>query len=280
MADSHGRFIWYELMTTDMAAAKAFYAEVMGWRAQDVPIPGKDFALFIAARDWVSGVMHLPEDARRMGAKPGWIGYVAVDDVDAAAARVAQLGGIVHIPPTDIPDISRFAIVADPQAAMFALFKGNKPLQRPQVEQGRGHVVWHELIGADAKAFAFYAEIFGWRKANADAGQMDDSYQLFSAGTQTLGGILGRSAAALVPFWLYYFSIGDIDAAAKRVTAGGGRIIDGPHGLGGDSAIVLCSDPQGATFALEGKGSRGAIGYFERVGSQTPAEARGRRWHW
>src|SRR2546421_12124476 len=99
MANAHGRFVWYELMTTDMEAAKAFYADVVGWGTQDASMPGMAYTLFTAGGASVSGLMDLPEDARRSGFKPGWLGYVGVDDVDASVDRIKQLGGGLHVPP-------------------------------------------------------------------------------------------------------------------------------------------------------------------------------------
>src|SRR5271165_7586193 len=91
MADSHGHFVWYELTTTDMTAAKTFYAEVVGWGTQDASMPGVAYTLFTAGGSAVSGLMGLPEDARKSGFRPGWLGYVGVNDVDAAADRIKQL---------------------------------------------------------------------------------------------------------------------------------------------------------------------------------------------
>ena len=166
MVTSHGRFVWYELLTTDMEAAKAFYAEVVGWGTQDASMPDLPYTLFTAGEAPVSGLMDLPEDARRMGERPSWIGYVGVDDVDATADRIAQLGGAVHVPPKDILNISRFSVVADPQMATLALFKWLKPGREQPAELGTpGGVGWHELLAADwEKAWAFYSELFGWQK--------------------------------------------------------------------------------------------------------------------
>jgi uncharacterized protein len=260
MVNSHGRFVWYELMTTDMMAAKTFYVEVMGWGAQDASMPGMAYALFAAGKASVTGVMDLPQDAKKIGAKPRWIGYVGVDDVDATVQRIRQLGGAVLVPPKEIPNISRFSVVADPQMATLALFKGLKPGQQQSAELGKlGHVSWHELLAADwEKAFAFYSELFGWQKADADIGPMG-TYQLFSAEGQTIGGMFTKPPTVPVPFWLYYFSIGDIDAAAKRVKAAGGQIVEAPLEVPGGTWIARCTDPQGAMFALEGKRSH-AIG--------------------
>ena len=112
MADSQGGFVWYELMTTDTEAAKAFYGKVVGWGTQDAAMPSMPYTLFIAGGAMVGGLMDLPQDARKMGAPPSWIGYVAVDDVDAAAEQVMHLGGAVHVAPSDVPNIARFAVIA------------------------------------------------------------------------------------------------------------------------------------------------------------------------
>jgi predicted enzyme related to lactoylglutathione lyase len=272
MVDSRGRFVWYELITTDMEAAKAFYANVVGWGTRDASMPGMAYTLFTVADVSVSGLMGLPEDAGKMGAKPCWIGYVGVDDVDAAADRIKHLGGTVHIPPNDIPNVSRFSIVADPQMATLAVFKWLIPGREQPPDPGTpGHVGWHELLAADwEKALAFYGALFGWQRAHAGIGAIG-TYQLFSAGGQTIGAMFTKPPMVPVPLWLYYFNIGDIDAAAKRVKAGGGQILDSPMEVSAGNWIVQCKDPQGAMFALLGKRKDRGIGYFERVASRDPS---------
>jgi uncharacterized protein len=268
MADSHGRFVWYELMTTDMEAAKAFYAEVVGWGTQDASMPGMAYTLFTAGGTSVSGLMGLSEDARKSGLRPSWLGYVGVNDVDATAHRIKELGGAVHVPPTDIPNISRFSVAVDPQMATIALFKWLEGGQaQPPALDAPGGVGWHELLAADwEKAWAFYGDLFGWQKAQADTGAMG-TYQLFSAGGQTIGGMFTKPPTEPVPFWLYYFNVGDIDMAMKRVKAGSGEILTGPIEVPGGRWIAQCTDPQGAIFALVGKRSHNGIGYFEPVAS-------------
>jgi predicted enzyme related to lactoylglutathione lyase len=275
MVSSRGRFVWYELMTTDMKAAKAFYANVVGWDTRDVSMPGMAYILFTNAGASVSGLMDLPEDARRTGVKPAWIGYVGVDDVDATADRVEHLGGSVRVPPREIPDVSRFSIFADTQMATLGLFTWLMPgREQPPELNAPGGVGWHELLAGDAeKALAFYGALFGWEKADADAGATE-AYQLFSAAGHTIGGMLTKPATQPAPLWLYYFNIGDIDAAAKRVKAGGGEVLTSPMEAPGGSWIVQCTDPQGAMFALVGKRKPGGVGYFERVATREPSAAR------
>jgi len=281
VVDFHGRFAWYELMTTDVPGAKAFYTKVIGWAAWDAPAPGSPYTVAAAGNAAVGGLMALPEQARNFGARPGWIGYVAVDDVDAAAERVERLGGVLHVPPTDVPNISRFAVFADPQAASLALFKRQNPGRREPVEPGTpGRVGWHELLAADLEpALAFYSALFDWQKADADVGE-GGTYQLFSAGGEIIGGLLTKPPTMPTPFWLYYFNVGDIDAAAGRVKAAGGEVSFGPLELPGGSWLAQCIDPQGVVFALEGTRRRSPVGYFERIGPRDPLDPRSRRWSW
>jgi uncharacterized protein len=276
MVNSHGRFVWYELMTTDIETAKAFYATVVGWRARDASMHGSAYSLFTTGDFPITGLMTVPEDARKAGATPHWIGYVGVDDVDAAVDRIKQLGGAVYVPPTEVPGVSRFSVVADPQRATLALIKGLKSSQAQSAEVGaRGRVGWHELLAIDwEKAFAYYGELFGWQKADSHIGVMG-TYQGFSAGGEMIGGMFTKPATLPLPFWLYYFNIDDVEAASKRVEAGGGQILYGPIAVPGGARIVHCTDPQGAIFALLDRRSRRPIGYyyFERVGSRDPAGA-------
>jgi hypothetical protein len=259
MVCDHGRFAWYELMTTDLAAAKAFYAHVVGWGARDESSPDLAYTVFTSGRAGVSGLMGLPGEALKMGASPRWMGYVGVDDVDATADRLLRLGGAVYVPPTD-SNIGRISVVADPQAAVIALVQGLKPIpDRPAAPDEPGRVVWHELFAADwPKAFAFYGEIFGWKKAEFESDAEHD-YQLFSAAGQKVGGMLTKRPAEPVPYWLYYFNVGDMDASLERVKSGGGRIFEGPFEIPEGSWIARCIDPQGAIFALHGQRSQDAI---------------------
>lgn len=275
MVDSNGRFVWYELLTTDVEMAKSFYADVVGWGTRDASMPGLAYSLFTLGDVPVTGLMSLPAGAMRAGATPHWIGYVGVDDLDAAIGRLEQLGGSVRVPATDVPGISRFSIVSDPQMTTLALVEGVKPGREPSVHPGTpGHVGWHELLAVNwAKAFDFYGELLGWQKASADLSPTG-TYQQFSIGGETIGGMFSKPAALPPPFWRYYFNTADIEAAAQRVQAGGGEILYGPNAVKGGALIVHCMDPQGATFALLNRPSRKAVGYF--VPSGEPPAARGR----
>ena len=277
VVNSNGRFIWYELVTTDVEAAIGFYTKVMGWGAWDASAPGKPYILFGDGKSAISALTALPEDARQQGAEPMWVGYVGVDDVDATAERITRLGGAVHVPPTDASEISRFSVFTDPQAARLALFKWLQPSQQLPAPDALGRVGWHELLATDwEQAWAFYADLFGWQKEHAELGEAG-TYQPFSAGGQMIGAMFTKPSTIPAPFWLYYFNTNDIDATAQRVTAGGGEVLEGPFETAGGSWVSRCADPQGAAFALQGTRKSHPVGYFERA--NFPG-MRGRRWSW
>src|SRR5262245_39328611 len=161
-----GRFVWYELMTTDTKAAMAFYGEVIGWKTQpfeDAAGP-EPYTMWVSTQGPMGGVMTLPADAKKMGVPPHWMSHVEVADVDASVAKVKAKGGSVHVPPTDIPKVGRFSVIGDPQGASISLFKPESAMQ-PHDTTKPGQVSWNELYTTDtAAAFAFYSEIFGWKQ--------------------------------------------------------------------------------------------------------------------
>jgi predicted enzyme related to lactoylglutathione lyase len=245
-------FVWYELMTTDAKAAQAFYGKVVGWKTQDASQATIAYTLLLAGESPMAGLMTMPKDACDAGAKPAWIGYVGVNDVDACAGRITNAGGAVHVPPTDIPNIGRFAMVADPQGAAFSLFKPVSDMPPPPPDPATpGTIGWHELMAADGeKAFDFYAELFGWTKDETlDMGAMG-RYQLFAAGGSAIGGMMTKPAQMPVPSWNYYFRVDSIGGALERLKKEGGQVINGPMEVPGDDWIVQGIDPQGAMFSL------------------------------
>ena len=260
MTSAHGKFVWYELATRDMGEAKAFYAQILGWAAREVPQLGRPYSLLTVGDAPVAGLMPLPDEAE---ASPHWLGYVGVDDVVAAVATARRLGAAVYVPPTEVPGASRFSIIADPQSATLGLIERLAPSQEPASGLiAPGRVGWHELLAADHEtAFPFYSALFRWRKAERQEGFMG-AYQSFAVGAQTMGGMFTKPPMLQRPFWLYYFNVDDIDAAARRVEDARGAIYYGPIEAPGGACIVHCADRQGATFALLERRPVKPIGYF------------------
>lgn len=248
-----GNFFWYELVTTDTQAAATFYNDVIGWNTQDSGVPGANYTLFRVKDQGVAGLMAIPSEAGGQGMHPFWIGYVAVDDVPLAVDRIVNAGGKLHRDPVEIPGVIYFAPVSDPQGTGFIVGKGLSQDPTAPLPPGTpGTVGWHELYTTDWEAaFDFYHDQFGWTRDRAfDMGPMG-TYQLFAtAGTDAVGGMMNKPDNIPLPQWGFYFNVASIDAAAERVRAGGGQVLNGPMEVPDGNWIIQCRDPQGATFNL------------------------------
>ncbi|MES2442846.1 MAG: VOC family protein [Pseudomonadota bacterium] len=255
MTNPHGSFIWYELLTADARAAKAFYDDVVGWNIDAEPAPGgMDYRMIVASDGMAGGVMALGAEMLAGGAKPTWLGYFGVDDVDASVASIVAGGGQVHLPAFDIPGIGRLAMVTDPQGIPFYVMRGASPESSTAYQRmGLGHVSWNELLTPDAPAaLAFYEEQFAVKRIGGmDMGAMGE--YSFIANTESDGGAIG----AVMPLppgghpgWFFYFRVPDIDAARARVEAGGGKVRHGPMEVPGGEWVISADDPEGVPFGL------------------------------
>lgn len=258
MSDTHGKFIWCELMTPDTGAAIEFYGKVVGWTTTGMTVEGQPpYTIFEANGVGVCGLMEFPAELEGKGIPPNWTGYVAVDDVDKSAKDFAAAGGSVRRPPEDIPTIGRFAVVADPHGAVICIMTpapmDNAPPEAPMGSPGQ--VGWHELYaGNGGEAFAFYSKMFGWTKdRDFEMGDMG-VYHIFAEHGTAVGGIMTKPPAVPMPAWCYYFNVPAIDSAIERVNAGGGKVLHGPMEVPGGSWIIQALDPQGAFFCLVAPG--------------------------
>lgn len=251
MADRTNTFCWYDLMTSDCRAAEAFYRNVVGWDARDSGVPGQNYTLLSMGGVDAGGLMPIPDEAAKAGVPPAWMGYIAVDDVDVSIKRIEAAGGALMKGPIDIPDILRFAVVADPHGAGFMVFRGMSSMPMPEIAPGTpGRIGWHELYAGDLdEAFAFYSGLFGWTKADV-VKTPTGPYQLFAMGGDPAGGMMTKPAHVPKAGWLFYVNVVSIGAAVKRIKSNGGETLFEPMQVPGGSWIVQARDPQGAVFAL------------------------------
>lgn len=254
MTNMPGEWIWFELLTSDADAAQAFYTRVVGWSVAPFAIEGGDYRI-VSAPDGVGvgGVMTKPQD---MAGGARWLGYIGVDDVDASIAAIERLGGAVHLPATDVPDVGRMALLADPQGCAFHVMRGASDQPSRAFAQGQdtiGHVVWCELSSPDPDAaIAFYSVAFGWGQDGAmPMGDLGD-YRFLQAGATGFGAVM-KVMAEGSEGWLFYFHVPDIDAAADRLRGAGGRIVQEPVEIPGGGHSLVAIDPQGAAFGLVGQ---------------------------
>lgn len=263
MADQHGDFIWYELLTSDADAAGNFYGKVVGWTSVSAGQPDMNYRFFSSGdgsdmADGVGGYMTITSDMAAGGAQPCWIGYIAVDDVDASVASILNSGGAVHMPAMDLPGVGRMAMVADPQGAAFYVMRGASDETSHSfaaLEPKVGHCAWNELATTDPEAAkAFYGAQFGWAKdGEMDMGPMG-KYEFLKAsgGRFALGAVMPKMPDMPVSMWTYYFRVSDIDQAVDTIRANGGTILVEPMEIPGGDYSLTAMDPQGAAFGLVG----------------------------
>ena len=250
MFSPKGKFGWYELMTSDTKAAGKFYSDVVGWTTKEMPSGnGSTYTTFNLGDAGIAGMLNIPGHT-------GWIGYIAVDDVDAHIEKIVEAGGKLWKPATDIPGMLRFAVLSDPQGAGIIVFTPDPAMPSPKRPEAPtpGTIGWHELYTSDLEAgFSFYSKLFGWTKLNdMDMGPMG-VYRLFDEGDHKPmgdGGMMTRPANIPVSCWNFYFQVDSINAAAQRVKAGGGSVLNGPMQVPGGGWIINAQDPQGAMFSL------------------------------
>jgi len=244
-ADVQGKFLWHELVTADPGAAGAFYGKVLGWTPQAWD-KDPSYTVLLSPKGPVGGIMRPGADAH--GTSAHWINYVGTANVDETAASAQRLGGRVVKGASDIPGGGRYAVLADPQGAVFGVYT-------PSATGGAGPAAdaftWHELVTSDqAAALRFYRELFGWEQvAVHDMGAPVGPYVIFGRGGQQLGGIFARQGGGGTQ-WLAYARVSSASRAADAAKAGGGRVINGPMQVPGGSWIAQLADPHGAAIAV------------------------------
>jgi predicted enzyme related to lactoylglutathione lyase len=230
-------FCRYALRTTDVDAARAFYAEAVG-----LALPAHGSAEGSSLELWP-----LHEQARARGAPAHWLGLVAVADVEALAARLVALGGERLGPTVEARDGTPFATLRDPWGAVVGVrARGEHPSDRP--------IRWHQLHTRDVDAaWTAYAELFGWALVQTiDVPDPVGGHRLFAwkEGGEPVGSMANTARwPGIHPHWLFHLPVDDLDARVARVRALGGTAKD-PIALPDGSRLAACEDPQGAAFGL------------------------------
>lgn len=251
-----GRFVWYELLVNDTAAAMAFYRDVIGWTTEPFGEgTGPDaYNMWIGKQGPLGGVMELPPQVKAQGVPGHWMGHVEVADVDQTAALVKTLGGTVHHGPEDVPTVGRFAVIADPQGAAISVFEPIREMAPHDVAQ-HGEVSWNELYTTDAKAaLAFYGGIFGWTTMQEmDMGPMG-TYYIYGTGGVQLGGMMTKNAEMpMPPSWVYYVHVDDLDATIERAKRREATLLMPPMDVPDGGRVAQMLDDQKVWFALHAK---------------------------
>lgn len=239
-----GAVSWVELSTTDADAAKAFYAGLFGWEADDNPIPGGGVYTMLRVDGAAVAALY---GQMQEGAPPNWLSYVTVERADAAAARAKELGATLITEPFDVMDVGRMAVVQDPQRAVFALWEPRAHIGAELVNDP-GAFTMTQLVAADRNAaMRFYEGLFDWRFEQVS--EVPPFFSIFNGDRLNAGMMDHPGGAEAQPYWLVYFTVADLGEAVAKVSELGGRIEMGPQEIPA-GRIAVAQDPQGAWFAL------------------------------
>ena len=245
----HGQFVWYELTTPDIDAAIRFYPRFTNWGTQKFD---DNYTMFTRGSEPVAGIFRLNNEMKGKGIPPNWMPYIECDHVDATAEKAASLGATIMMGPDDIPGTGRFAVVQDPQGAVFGIYKSSRQSNAWDGTNEVGRFSWHELMTTDyTTAAAFYGALFGWTKVSET--DMGDGlmYYIFGRDGKMYGGMFTTppQMAGMHPFWLVYIHVKDVGKGVAIATKNGASIHRPQMDIPGGSIAIL-GDPQGAGFAL------------------------------
>jgi hypothetical protein len=247
-ASSHARFVWHDLVTGNVEAARRFYGALFGWKFSASKNPKDPYLHLESAGVMFGGIISM----QKPDVPPHWIAYVEVEDVDACAARAQRSGGKLVVPARDIPGVGRFAVIGDPTGAHVSPFRPLAPSgPEREVQPEDRRFCWDELLTSDApRSGAFYSEVFGWRVQEVPLGP-HGTYHLFKRGALDAAGMMQLPPQAEAPsHWLSYVALPDVDAAALSIARLGGKLWVEPRDLPGVGRFAVAADPQGASFAI------------------------------
>jgi predicted enzyme related to lactoylglutathione lyase len=234
-----GKFLWFELSTPDIARARSFYADVIGWTSRGLPAGPVtyDMIFFGDSLDTMVGSYSPSAGAAQ------WTSCVSVRELDATVARATAHGGAIAEPITEVPGVGRRATIRDPQGAVLCLLQRFQD-DKPDVAWAKpGEFFWNELRTADPRAaVAFYGAVLGYTHE-----AMGDYHVLSASGAGRAGVTAARGEP---PHWLSYVMSDDVDATIARVVPAGGRVATQPTDIPGIGRYAVLRDPAGASLAV------------------------------
>jgi predicted enzyme related to lactoylglutathione lyase len=241
---------WNELHTKDRDKAEAFYNTLFGWTSTPVEM-GPEYTYHLLNRadngEWFGGAHQQGPDETDQPTY--WLVSLGTDDVDKATAKATELGATVIVEPADIPGTGRFAILSDPQGAVFGMLTYSDGGTAPDTGLAPGCIVWHELVSSDPEASGnFYSAVFGFEVAQE---QMDDlKATVFKQGDEMFGNILPKPSPEAPDAWVIYIEVQNAQETADLAKKSGGSVIVKPMPLPPIGTVAWLADPTGAVFGI------------------------------
>lgn len=244
-----GAFVWRELQTRDLEAAKAFYGALFGWRFETAAMgPGFDYTTFALEGQQLGGMMDLAQLPHVPQEVPAhWGSYVSVPEVDEAAQRAELHGGQLCLAPQDIPGVGRYALVQDPWGATLHLFRDahGDPADRPARV---GEFCWENLSSPDPVASAgFYTQLLGWTtSAMGESTVFEWAGQAGPEGLASVGPSQDGSSC-----WTPFVKVASVEASLTQAQGLGGAVLLPRQVISAElGAFGILQDPTGAALFL------------------------------
>jgi uncharacterized protein len=240
-----GRFVWFEYVSKDAKKAQAFFGELFNWSTQDMPMPQGAYQMIASAGKTIGGYVDTPPG---VPANAHWLTHLQVADAKAAATQIKSLGGKVHMEPIEVGGMGTYAVVADPQGGVFALWQPKEVQETPA--PATGSFCWNELFSSDpAASVKFYAAIGGFSEEQM---QMDGmgTYHLLKSDNQPRAGIMAKQMPEQPHAWLPYVQVANADATTERAKKLGGEVIVPPTDIPNIGRFSIIRDPQQAALGL------------------------------
>jgi predicted enzyme related to lactoylglutathione lyase len=255
---AQSKFVWHDLMTTDVEKAKAFYGELFGWKFYRGE-GGDPYEHIVGPGGAEIGGIMKQDPAH--GAPPHWIGYVSCENVDATVKTAQANGGKTFVQPMDIPRVGRFAVVADPQGAVFSpfIYTGKEGMAAETNARPAPYTFcWDELVTTDPDAAAkFYATVFGWGVESTDMPGFGKYTLLKRTGVKdemnadkSAGGVIKAPPMVPHPFWMTYVAVPNADDAVAKAQKLGGKVLAPAMDIPNVGRFASFMDPMNAAFAV------------------------------
>jgi predicted enzyme related to lactoylglutathione lyase len=248
MSNTTGRFVWHDLMASDVDAAKGFYSELFGWKLR----PHGDVYTYVSLDGVdIGGIIKEPTVPTH------WIGYITVGDVDQAEKKATEMGATAIVPPCEIPGgVGRFSVLADPQGAFISAIKLTNERAEDPSAAIPGAFCWDELLTNDfTGSLAFYRGVFGLGGKEVDVGAAIGRRSLLvrkrmdSNVESDAGGVMESRTGKTIG-WVTYIAVEDVERSHERAERLKAKTIRPPFELPNVGRGSVLMDPQGASFAL------------------------------
>jgi len=245
----YGKFVWNDLLTKDLPAARAFYASMFGWTFREQTREGRPYLIAELEGKPVAGLLDVHD---MKDADPQWVSFVSVPDVDALVKQVTDAGGKVLVAARAVKVGGRAAVVADPQGAPLGVARltGGDPADPAQPVMG--HFFWAEYLAKDgAQAVEFYKKLLGYEATESDSTPGVHYYLLKRDRLRAGLFQLPDSVTGVRPNWLPYVRVADPAASADKAKSLGGKVILQPSPERRKGTLAIVTDPGGAALALQ-----------------------------